>query len=85
MRILRGFFRGRDHPKNSYDSPSTSTANCPVKSHDHGDSTVNFLCGFFFIRLDISGRVTPDENVIHHPPKNGDGTSVYDERDMLIL
>ncbi len=24
MRILRGFFRGRDHPKNSYDSPSYS-------------------------------------------------------------
>ena len=35
---------------------------------NHVNSTINFLCGFFFVRLDISGRVTPYENIIHHPP-----------------
>ena len=44
--------------------------NCTVKSHNHGNRTVNLLCGFFFVRLDISGRVTPNENIIHHPPQN---------------
>ena len=46
----------------------TSTANCTVKSHNHGNRTVNLLCGFFFVRLDISGRVTANEDVVHHPP-----------------
>ena len=47
---------------------NASTADCTVKSHNHGNSSVNLLCGFFFVRLDVSGRVTANEDIVHHPP-----------------
>jgi len=34
----------------------------------HG--TIDFLCGFFFIRLDVPGRVGADEDVVHHPSED---------------
>ena len=36
----------------------------------HGNRTVNLLCGFFFVRFDVSGRVTANEDIVHHPPQN---------------
>ena len=47
-----------------------STADRPVKPHDGGDCPVDFLCGFFFVRLDVSGGVGADEDVVHHPPQH---------------
>ena len=48
-----------------------STANCPVECHYRGYDTVNLLCGFFFVRLDVPRRVGLDEDVVHHPAQNG--------------
>lgn len=31
---------------------------------------VDFLCGLFFVRLDVARRIRPDENIVHHPAKN---------------
>ena len=44
-----------------------STADSTVKSHDSSDSTVDFLCGFFFVSFYIACRVGTDIDVIHHP------------------
>jgi len=33
-------------------------ANRPVKCHNGGDRTVNLLCGFFLVRLDIASKVS---------------------------
>nr|DAV87625.1 MAG TPA: hypothetical protein [Caudoviricetes sp.] len=47
-----------------------ATADRTVERHYGGDSAVNFLCGFFFVRLDVSGGVGADEDVVHHPAEN---------------
>ena len=47
-----------------------STADCTVKSHDGGNSSVDFLCGFFFVCLYISCWISTDIYVIHHPSKH---------------
>ena len=44
-----------------------STADPTVKSHDSGDGSVDFLCGFFFVSFYIACRVSADIDVIHHP------------------
>ena len=44
-----------------------AAANSTVKGHDRCHGAVDFLCGFFFVRLDVSGRVGADENIVHHP------------------
>ena len=45
-------------------------ANRTVECHDGCHGTVNFLRGFLLIRLDVSGRVGADEDVVHHPTKD---------------
>lgn len=44
-----------------------STADRTVEAHDGSHGTVDFLCGFFLVCFDVSGRVCTDENVVHHP------------------
>nr|DAY58904.1 MAG TPA: hypothetical protein [Caudoviricetes sp.] len=48
-----------------------AAAYCTVERHDCGDCTVNLLCGFFFIGLDVARRITANEDVVHHPPQHG--------------
>lgn len=42
-----------------------------VERHDCCHSTVDYFCGFFFVRLDVSRRVGSYKDVIHHPAKSG--------------
>lgn len=42
----------------------------PVERHDGSDRAVDLFRGFFFIWLDVSGRVGTDEDVVHHPAKS---------------
>ncbi len=42
----------------------------PVQCHDRCNSTVDFFGAFFFVRLDVTGRVSTDLDVIHHPAQN---------------
>ena len=44
-----------------------STADSTVKSHNSSDSSVDFLCGFFFVGFHIASRVGTDIDIIHHP------------------
>ena len=46
------------------------TANCTVECHNRGNSTVNFLCGFFFVCFYVSGRVCAYEDIIHISTQN---------------
>ena len=43
----------------------------PVQAHDGGYGSIDFFRGFFLVCLDVSGRVSPDVDVIHHPSKDG--------------
>jgi hypothetical protein len=45
-------------------------ADGPVQAHDGCHGPVDFFCGFFFIRLDVTGGIPPDVDVIHHPAKH---------------
>ena len=51
-----------------------AAANSTVKGHDRCHGAVDFLCGFFFVRLDVACRVGADEDVVHHPAENGMST-----------
>ena len=46
------------------------TADSPVESHDCCHRSVNLLCGFFLVSLDISGRVGANVDIVHVPPQN---------------
>ena len=46
-----------------------ATAYSSVKCHNRCHSTIDFLCGFFLVRLDVACRVGADEDVVHHPAK----------------
>ena len=48
-------------------SLATLITDCTVKCHDGCDCSINFLCRFFFIHFDVSGRVLSDIHVVHHP------------------
>ena len=51
-----------------------AAADSAVECHDRCHGTVDFLCGFFLVRLDVSGWVGADEDVVHHPAKDGVST-----------
>ena len=46
------------------------TTDSSIQRHDRGHGTVDFLCGFFLVRLDVPGRAGAAENVVHHPTKD---------------
>ena len=39
-----------------------AAADSTVKRHDRRHGAVDFLCGFFFVRLDVSGRRWVQQN-----------------------
>ena len=47
-----------------------SAANGTVKPHDGGYHTVDLLCGLLLICFNITRRISPNKDVIHHPSKN---------------
>ena len=42
-----------------------AAADSAVECHNGGDGPVDFLRRLFLVRLDVSGRVGADENVVH--------------------
>lgn len=42
----------------------------PVKRHNERNSTVHLLGGFFFIQLEVAGRISSDICVVHVPAQN---------------
>nr|DAO53593.1 MAG TPA: hypothetical protein [Caudoviricetes sp.] len=47
-----------------------ATADRAVECHNGRHGTIDFLCGFLLIRLNVSGRIGADEDIIHHPAQD---------------
>ena len=41
-----------------------------IQRHDGRDGSVYFFCAFFFVGLDIPGRIGADRHVVHHPAQH---------------
>ena len=48
-----------------------TAADGSIQCHDRCHGTVDFLCGFLLVRLDVPSRVGADEDVVHHPAEDG--------------
>ena len=43
----------------------------PIQCHDGRHDSVDLFDGFFFVRLDVPGRILPHHHVAGHPFENG--------------
>lgn len=63
-----------------------AAADSTVKRHDSRHGTVDFLCGFLFVRLDVSGRVGADEKLYRfiHEIQIGDYAVFPSKSDRMV-
>lgn len=51
--------------------PAHSITDGPIQCHDGRHDSVDLFDGFFFVRLDIPGRILAHDHVAGHPFENG--------------